>query len=849
MSFHTSVHSYRAVLLASTLAVLPFNAAKAETVADGAGEAIVVVGSIESGAIEAIQQQRNADNTINVVSSDDVGRFPDPNIAEALQRVPGIGVERDQGEGRYINIRGGPADFSSVSVDGVALTASEPTMRAIDLDTIPSDVISTLEVSKTLLPSQDADSITGLVNITTRSAFDKKGVNFSGSAGVSHNDYGGNDVRASAFVSSTFADDKLGVVLSGSYSRTDRKPENVESVWAVIDTTPAGADVLGLTETLFKDYDTKRERIALTGALEFKPSDTSSYYVRGSYSRFEDDEYRNQLGIIWEDGSLQPGATNSSATFTGATITKQFRHRIRLNEIMTVTVGGENELGNAKIDYNLGSTKSDQSYPARNELLYRLTGAPALSYDNGTNPDEPAYSLFDAGSQQHLVLGSYKFRENAYRNNITKNDEFSTAFNVSFPLNESIELKAGGRYRNRNVNADEERRRDRASGSAPAGTIADYLSDNPSTNYSYDLGYKFDPTEATTHLLDAYANAPRRMPESITADYKADEKVLAGYVMARGEFGATDVVIGLRVENTRFDGSSPTYNVDTKAIGEASASKRYTNWFPNLTVRHQFSEKLVGRAAITRGINRPNFIDLVPLTVEESDGDTIRVSQGNPRLNPTIANNFDASLEYYIDQSGLISAGAFYKDLQDYRYNITRTGTYLDVMDALITQPENAPKGELYGFEVNWSQKLRFLPGFLSNFGIFANYTYTKAHVNLAAAYAGRDRLPLPGQSKHTWNASVYYETSDFSARLSYTKRSDYLSEINADDARFDIYWEGRGQLDFTTSYKLTPNVTLFGEAKNLTNTPGVRYYGSRERVLEFEKFGYSLFGGVKVNF
>ena len=847
MLSHSRRPNRRVTMVALMLGTALATPAFADTTAD---REILVIGSIESGSVVALEQQRSADNSINVVSSDDVGRFPDPNIAEALQRVPGIAVQRDQGEGRYINIRGGPADFTSVAVDGVSLTAPDPSTRAIDLDTIPSDVINTLEVSKSLLPYQDADSITGSVNITTRSALDKPGTNFSASLGGSHNDFGGNDVRASGFVSSTFGGDQFGITLSGSYSRTDRRVDNVESVWDVLD-TPEGGEVLGLVETLFKDYDTRRERMAFTGALEYQPDDSSRYYVRGSWSRFEDDEYRNQLLVIWEDGDLQPGATDQSATFEDVRIAKQFRHRVQRNEIMTITGGGEHDFDGTKLDYNISYTQSDQNYPSRNELLYRSSERPTVSYDFSANPDQPAISLFQ--TNEHLNAGSFGFRENAYRNNITENEELSAAFNISIPMTwgaTPVELKMGARYRDRKVTADEERLRDRRGTSAPAGTMADYLSTRPSSNYDYDLGFKFDPKPVKQHLLDLRdtAASERRIPQSITADYTADEKVLAGYAMMRGEFGKTDMILGVRVESTRFDGSSPTFNETTEVIGEETMRKRYTNWFPNFTVRHNFSDDFIGRFALSRGINRPNFRDLVPRTVENTDSSVIRVTRGNPLLKPTISNNVDASLEYYIDKSGILSAGAFYKDIKDYRYDLTRTGTYLGA-PAELSQPENAPDGRLYGFEVNWSQKLRFLPGALSNFGVFANYTYTSSRINFAAPYAGRNSLPLPGQSKHTWNASIYYETSDFSARLAYTKRSSFLSEVNADDGRFDIYWGGRGQLDFTTSYNINRNVTVFGEAKNLSNSAGVRYFGSRERVYEYEKFGYTLFGGVKVNF
>lgn len=813
------------------------------------GEAtIIVTGAIASGTVRALNQQRNADNATNVLSADDVGRFPDPNIAEALQRVVGISIERDQGEGRYINVRGAPAEFSAVAVDGVAVSALDPTTRAVDLDTLPSDIINSLEVTKTLLPSQNADSISGAINVVTRSAFDSRRSRVNASFGGSINQYGGSDVRGSAFASTRFgADRNIGIVVSGSYSRTDRQVDNVESVWDVL-TRPEGGEVFGIIENLFKDYDTRRERWAVTGGIEAKPTPESRIYLRGSFARFKDDEFRNRLGIIWEDGELQPGATDTTATFTKARLEKQFRHRVQQNEILTVTAGGEHRLGTALVDYSGSYSTSDQFYPRRNELLFRSSLRPTLSYDY-SNPDNPAFSLFRTG--EHLQTDRYAFRENTFRNNITNNEEWSARGNIALPVpmgSNELELRAGLAWRDRSVVADEERQRDRAAGSAPALTLPQMLSGQPSQNYDYFLGRKINPDLANAYLDAQRSRSPRRMPDSITADYTADEQILAGYVMARADFGATDVIAGVRVERTAFDGAAPTFNDDTGAIGEAAASARYTNVFPNLTIRHAFTENLLLRAALTRGINRPNFVDLVPRVVEETDGNLIVVESGNPELQPTLSNNADLALEYYVEPLGLISIAGFYKDLSDYRYTLTRAGTYRG-QDALFTRPENAPDGSLYGFEVAWNQKFTFLPGFLSHFGVFANYTYTEADINVASPYAGRSVFPLPGQSKHTYNASVYFENDTLSARLSYTDRSDYLDEINADVPALDLYWEGRGQLDFTASAQVTPNFTAFFEAKNLTNSPGVRYFGSRERVYEYERFGYTLFSGIKLNF
>ncbi|MCG2662272.1 TonB-dependent receptor [Brevundimonas sp.] len=283
----------------------------------GAGEAatvsdVIVTGVITDGVARSLNQQKNADGTVNVLSADAIGRYPDPNVAESLQRVQGIAIQRDQGEGRYINVRGAPSAFTAVSVDGVQVPAVDPGTRAVDLDTLPSDIVANVEVSKTLLPSQEADSIAGAVNIKTRSPFDKRRLAVSGYAGGSYNDYGGSDTRAAATASNVFANETFGALLSVSYSETNRRPDNVENAW--VKEEQNGAEIFVLEESLFKDYETKRTRQAVTGALEWRPTDDFRAYLRGSFAQFEDDEYRNTLGLIYSDGKLQPGATDTTAS-------------------------------------------------------------------------------------------------------------------------------------------------------------------------------------------------------------------------------------------------------------------------------------------------------------------------------------------------------------------------------------------------------------------------------------------------------------------------------------------------------------------------------------------------------
>ncbi|PZT96914.1 MAG: TonB-dependent receptor [Brevundimonas sp.] len=814
---------------------------------------VIVTGVITDGVARSLNQQKNAEGTVNVLSADAIGRYPDPNVAESLQRVQGIAIQRDQGEGRYINVRGAPSAFTAVSVDGVQVPAVDPGTRAVDLDTLPSDIVANIEVSKTLLPSQDADSIAGAVDIRTRSPFDRRRLTINGYGGGSHNDYGGSDVRAGATISDVFGpNETFGALLSLSYSQTNRKPENVESGWVKLK-TPEGGEVFGLEEALFKEYDTERTRQAVTGALEYRPSDDFRLFLRGSFAKFEDDEYRNQLLMTFDEESLQPGATDTSATFTDVTVGRQLRHRTQVNEITTLAFGGERIFGNgAKLDATLSYADSSQTYPNRNELLFNST-VDEISYDFSGDHYEPTYSLFT--TQEHLDPSNFAFRENVFRSNTTDQEETAFQANLELPSNfagRDVTWKFGAKYRTREVTADEERLRGRGAANRPTQTFADFLTDTESRNYDYLLGYKFDNGMADDYFAQYRAISDRRMPDSVTADYEAQEDILAGYGQARFDMGATNVIVGLRVEQTKFEGSAPTYTVTEdgdEIYSTASVDRDHTDFFPSLTVRHSFSDNLIGRFALTRSISRPEFAQIVPRRIEETDGSDISYEIGNPDLEPTLSNNVDLGLEYYFASLGVVSANAFYKDLTDYRYvlkyedEVSIDGT---IFDAEFETPINAPDGHIAGLELNWQQKFGFLPGLLSGFGVFANYTWTEAEITTAQPYGGRTEFALPGQSDNNYNVALFYENAGVSARLSYTKRSDYLEAINADDPDFDLFVEGREQLDFTASYDFGNGVELFTEAKNLTNSAGSRYYGARERTYEYEKFGYNVFFGVR---
>jgi len=817
------------------------------------GSEIVVLGAITDPTARALNRQKNADATMNIISADSIGRLPDINIAEALQRIPGFGVERDQGEGNFVSIRGAPSEFTAVSVDGVLLRSTDPGTRAIDLGTFNSDLVSSIEVSKTLLPSQDADSIAGAINLTTRSAFDNPRLVTNINGGVSFNELGGtNDYRLNASVSNVFGN--LGVTLSGTIFQTDRRVDNLENEWGLVN-LPEGGQGFRVFEQLFKDYETRRERITLAGALEFRPDNVSKYFVRANFNRRVDDEFRDQLLIIYDDGALLPGSTETNATWRNTRIEKELRLRNVTDQSFVASAGGEHQWTGASLDYLVSYTESRQFYPNREQLLFRSSLRPTITQDF-TNPRNPSMSIFD--TREHLRLERFSFRQNTFREQDTDQSEWAFAANLKIPtemFGAPTTLQFGAKARLAEITTDNEQWRDRRAAAAPAQSLLELVTpDRRSVNFNYDLGFKMDPNQVRTYFESVRAlsqsDATRRVSNSVTADYTAKEDIIAGYGMARIEFSRTNVIFGLRVEHTRFDGSAPVFNADTETFTIDTVSRKYTDFFPNLTIRHEFSPDLIGRFAASRAINRPNFRDVVPrVVVADDEGGNLRqVARGNPNLRQTISNNLDAGIEYYFPPLGLIGFNVFYKDLENYEFTLTQLGTF-DGNPARITQQQNAPDGYILGAEAQVQSQFTFLPGLLSKFGFFGNVAYADAKITLPDTVPGRgNRARLPNQSDWTYNASVFYEDKGLSARIAYTNRTDYLDEFG-DVPEFDLIWEGRGQLDASASYNINRNFSLFVEAKNLTNTAGVRYFGVRERVYEFEKFGAFYFVGARVNF
>lgn len=801
----------------------------------------IVVRGIRDAQSRAINQQRASDNIINVVSADSIGRFPDGNVAEALSRVPGLAIARDQGEGRYVSVRGTPTEFNAVAVDGVVLPAPDAGTRAVDLDTIPTDVVSSLEVTKALTPNMDADSIGGHINIVTQTALDTGRPIARASTGIGRNQLGGGtNQRHAVTLGRAFDDERIGVLVTGSYADTKRETDNFENDFDTVD------GQIFPVEVEFKDYELRRTRYALNGRFDFRPNERTALYLSALHSVFIDDEIRHAMLLEYDD--FAPGSTPELGTATDVTVIKELRHRKVENTINTLTFGGSHEFDNATADFRLSWTQAKQEYPLRNYVEFELNNEPDIGYDF-RDANNPVWTTPDGAQNQfNFTPSDYDFALYQLRSADSDDRDISLETNVVFPFdafsaNGSMRFGVKARLKEKDNVED----RLETENNVIDLTLAQATRDTLSTNFGIEHGNLFNKdlirTVGPAFEADAdFVSIPRR---AFTADYKADQDVYAAYGMTTLDWGQTRMVAGLRVEHTKVSSDAFRFDRETDQDVPQSDSNSYTHVFPSLHFRHEYSDDLILRAAYSTALNRPNIVDVVPAIEERDRGPGRReVTRGNPDLDATYSHNLDLMADYYLRPFGVVSAGVFYKRLSDVIFDVTGNRPF-EGQEWEVTEPENGDKGRVYGLELNWQQGLTFLPSALGNLGVFANYTYADSKADLPF---GLGKVQLPGQSDHTLNAGLYYEDDRFDARLAYNRRSKFIDSVSLSGREFDIFWDARAQLDLTASVRVNESFQIFGEASNLTDSRQNRFSGTRNRVYEREGFGRVFLVGLRMN-
>jgi len=760
-----------------------------------------------SGQAEALTRQKNAANIKSVVASDQMGRFPDASAPEAVQRLPGVALQRDQGEGRYVQLRGASAATTQVTVNGEQIGSPEADSRQIALDAIPVGVLAAVEVSKAITPDMDAEAVGGSVNLVTKRAGPGRTFTLEAAGGYAPIREQGSGLSAVTYGQRT-ADNRLGWLLSGSFGERNFGSDNVEPAY----------DGDDLEELQVRNYSLWRRRSGFTGSFDFKPTPGTTLYLNGLWSELQDQEQRRILESVVPDGELS------------------YYHKNRLEKIGTFNVlaGAEHALPRGMtLDYRAGFTRSQEDTPFDREVAF-------LQEDVTFAPDRRDVTRPQSNPQGNALNGPYLFDEFVNGTSLTRNRDVVGAVNFTVPVTldgeRSLQFRIGAKLRDKRKDQELDYRESGADDDIVLGT---------------DVGSRFDnsgfaagpyPMPFTTSPADVLNFAQRfgSRLESPEADLEAQseafllrERVTAGYAMAEWNLSRKLLLLpGVRFERTTLESDGNVWDNDEETLTPVSATNSYSNVFPMAHLRYRWNDQVNLRAAYTTSLFRPNFIDLVPYRIVDG-GD---IETGNPDLEPTLARNYDLMVERYDDNIGLLSAGVFLKSLD--RPIFTRT---VDNGDGDTSQPVNVSSGEVRGLELAWQQRLTFLPGLLNGLGIYANLTLTESEATLPD---GR-RTRLAGQSERAYNLAVSYEKRGFSGQLSLNHVGGYIDEIG-DDADEDLYAQSRSQLDLSVSYFLARSTQLYLEALNLTNAEYRTYEGSRSFIRQRELYRPSFQMGLR---
>lgn len=838
---------------------------------------LLVIGQAANQA-SALSRQKAADGVESVLTRDAIGQFPDQNVAESLRRLPGVNILNDQGEGRFVSVRGLDPELNSSSLNGVRLPSPESDTRGVALDVISSDIIESIEVKKSLTPDMDADMIGASIEINTTSAFDRKKDYYSVKVEGSYNDYSGDVTPKAGFDFSTRLGDNLGIAGGFSYYKRKFETDNIEtSGW-----TTGDNDVDYAEEVEYRDYDVTRERISAALSLDFRASDTTSFYARGNFSQFDDQEYRRRTTFKF-DGEPSDGDTGS-ALFDDADdeieIERDIKDRFERQRIRSAVLGGETDTGEWKATYSASWAKSSEKEngsfdPAKFSRSFDGDGlsvlfdysddrVPLFSIPTGADDfaDPAGYELEDI---EYTALSDSQDEEYALKGDLAR----------TFAMDGGEFTVQGGakmRWREKSYNKTVEFYEN------DALTLADVLGEQ--TYRLTDISPVASYTGASDYF---YANSADfelqeidSLFDSAAEDYVVSEDIFAAYMLGRWDSSTLRVIGGVRYERTKNDIRANTVTLIEEGAETADATldadsdgfvdedsvlvapngfeRKYDHWLPSLTIRWSPQDDLVLRAAGYRSVVRPKLSKLTPsFSIEENDDNEREGAFGNPDLKPYEAWNFDASAEYYFSGNGALTAGFFYKDVKNFIVDtVAEDGVYNGIAFDEAEIPINGDSAEVYGIELSYSQLFTFLPAPFDGLLAQLNYTYTDATGTVPTDGDVTDprKITLPSTSKHTLNAVLGYEKGPFSLRVAGTYRDKYLDELGA-GAEEDRYVDDHFQIDISAKYAVTENIRLFAEWVNINNAKYFAYqnYNGRQRLLQYEEYGPTVKFGAKVNF
>jgi TonB-dependent receptor len=821
------------------------------------------------GEAEQMQVQRTSENIVNVIAADVITSLPNANIADAVGRLPGVTLERDEGEGKYVQIRGTEPRLTNVTVDGINVPSPEVAVRQVKLDVIPADLVESVVLNKTLSADQDGDAIGGTVDLRLKNAGDQPTLIVTGLGGITPilgDRYMG---QTTATVGQRFGTNKrFGVLVGFTYDYNGRGIDDIEPGIDVGYATPT-YDSLDLRE-----YRYQRKRWGLGGGSDYRLNHDSDIYLHYLYSDFQD--YGNKWVYTLNDDVCEPPGPCTPSIITPDSPKFTTSQRTPDQSIGSISGGGKHVFSSSWLDWDLSISNGRELQAAGNPgATFKYLGSATCQYAPGltTNAYKPQWDPACAAPGSP-IFDPTQYYMSEFDTSTGPTDEVSIQGSAAYGRNykwgtHSGTLEVGAKIRNSH---------DYQNAISPVWDpndtflMSEFLSGFRNSNY-YGGSYSIGPVTSYRKLQDFFIDNPDDFTEDVSsthigsdsANYNLTERVTAGFVMNTLQFGRWRLQTGLRLEATQLDilGYNVTNDVNGNWTGTTPVhtDQWYIDPLPSAQLRFAVTPNSDIRAVYGRGLSRPNPYDLVPYSTVDQSTNPYTITLGNPKLQAEHANDFDLLYEHYLQPYGVIQAGFFYKQLIDPIYYTTSLGATSTLCPSAPEQlcPTstivNGTNAHVGGVELAYLQNYSSLPGVLSGLGMSANYTYTYSQ---AHGLPGRtDNPALQRQAPNSFNIGPSYDYGRFSLHVGLTYNGAMIyqyqyspatdpSNLGIKGPAGDIYLYSHFQFDAQATMRLNRGVTMLVSGENINNEVFGFYTGSPIYVDQREYYRPTISVGFR---
>ena len=843
---------------------------------------------------KSLNFMREADNIVNVISSQQIRLFPDVNAAEAVQRISGITLQRDQGEGRFVQLRGTPPQLTNFNINGEQIPSPEGDFRFVGLDVIAADQIEKIEVTKALTADMDGDGIGGTVNVITKTAIDTNlSVSFALSGG--YNNIRNKSNNYMGMFSFSQRKGNHGFVFGANQYRNTQGSHNMEFNYTKRPTQQDNVFAPVYNDIELRYYAIQRNRTGLNASYTYYIGEKSQISFRAMSNSFSDDEQRHRLVYEFGGGNIiNPTQTKE------ASLLRDLRDRTKIQEINALNLDGKHVWERWKIEYGIANSKAKEDRPDQFEIGFT---SPNLSFSvDRSVPNWPKFNYSSTRDSGYSVdYNRYTFDGLQTGSSLTNSNNRVFKFNVTRYLNkneaksEETYLKIGAKWRHKTKSRDmngysyDVYWSQFAPGSKQIYTqigpklnlelIGRDLGENNLLKHGYSMGHSPDVNRSRDFFKFYFQNF--KLSESDTkdelysGDYSAVEDIYSAYAMFKHQKRKMSIQAGLRTENTRVSYSGfffKTYKgrfFDT--LQPLFSERDYLKILPMLHLKYSVNRRTNFRFAFTKTYSRPNFEDILPYKKEQEGGLGDEIKFGNPNLKFPDALNFDLLFEHYMPQKGVLQGGIFYKHIDQFVFLYKRF-VHLDSNFSTaglkeVTMAQNGLFAHVYGAEITYNSKFNFLSGEWRNFGVYSNYTYTasEAYINERVAVEkldevfvygsdgkgflysndNREKLTLPGQAKHSLNIGLFYDARNLFVQAILNYHDDFLTELGQEKT-FDIYYGKALRVDMNADYRFKKGWNIFLQSNNITNTPLTMYLGSPNLLKQQEYYSWWVRMGIR---